>query len=60
VVRQVIASLVLIPTFIVGLYGQNFRNIPEYHRRFGYAYSLGLIVVITVLRLIWFRRKHWL
>ena len=37
----VIASLLLVPTFIVGLYGQNFRNIPELHWGFGYAWSWG-------------------
>ena len=37
----VIASLLLVPTFIVGLYGQNFRHIPELHWGFGYAWSWG-------------------
>src|SRR5207244_2385263 len=32
----VIASLLLVPTFIVGVYGQNFRHIPELHWGFGY------------------------
>jgi magnesium transporter len=56
----VIASLVLVPTFIVGLYGQNFVHIPEFHWRYGYAYSWALIIVTTVLQLIWFRRKGWI
>jgi magnesium transporter len=56
----VIASLVLVPTFIVGLYGQNFVHIPEFHWRYGYGYSWALIIVTTVLQLIWFRRKGWL
>ena len=34
----VIASLVLVPTFIVGVYGQNFDHMPELHWRFGYAW----------------------
>ena len=56
----VIAALILLPTFIVGLYGQNFVDIPELHWRYGYAYSWVLIVVTTVLQLVWFRRKNWL
>src|SRR6478672_5294761 len=40
----VIASLVLLPTFIVGVYGQNFIHMPELHWRHGYAYSWGLII----------------
>ena len=55
----VIAALVLLPTFIVGLYGQNFRDIPELRWHFGYGFVWGLIIVTTVLQLWWFRRKHW-
>jgi magnesium transporter len=55
----VIASLLLLPTFIVGLYGQNFVDIPELHWRAGYAYVWGLIVVTTAFQLWWFRRKRW-
>jgi magnesium transporter len=55
-----IASLLLLPTLIVGIYGQNFRNIPELHWGFGYAWSWGLIVVTTVAQLVWFRYKRWL
>jgi magnesium transporter len=56
----VIAALILVPTFIVGLYGQNFVNIPEFKWRLGYAWSWGLIVVVTLIQLWWFRRKRWL
>ena len=42
----VIASLLLLPTFIVGVYGQNFVDIPELRWHFGYAFSWGLIIVI--------------
>jgi magnesium transporter len=56
----VVASLILLPTFIVGLYGQNFVHMPELRWHYGYGYSGGLILVTTVLQLIWFRRKGWL
>jgi magnesium transporter len=55
----VIASLLLVPTFIVGVYGQYFDHMPELHWRLGYAYSWGLIVALTLLQLWWFRRKRW-
>jgi magnesium transporter len=55
----VIASLLLLPTFIVGLYGQNFVDIPELRWHLGYAYVWSLIVVTTALQLWWFRRKRW-
>src|ERR671932_745282 len=52
----VIASLLLLPTFIVGLYGQNFQhNFPEIHWRLGYVWSWAVIVVTTGLQLWFFR-----
>ncbi len=56
----VIASLVLVPTFIVGLYGQNFRHMPELRWRFGYAYVWVVILVTTAIQLWWYRRKRWI
>ncbi|MGZ8716475.1 MAG: magnesium transporter CorA family protein [Gaiellaceae bacterium] len=56
----VVASLILLPTFIVGLYGQNFVHMPELRWHWGYAFSWALIVGTTILQLIWFRRKRWL
>src|SRR5438552_4585559 len=56
----VVASVLLLPTFIVGLYGQNFRKIPELGWAQGYAFSWGLIVVTTALQLWYFRRKRWI
>jgi len=56
----VIASLLLVPTFIVGVYGQNFVHIPELHWGFGYWWSWGLIVATTIGQLLFFRWKRWL
>ena len=55
----VIAALLLPPTFIVGVYGQNFVDIPELRWHYGYAFSWGVIVGSTLLQLWWFRRKRW-
>ena len=54
------ASLLLLPTFIVGVYGQNFRNIPELHWGLGYAFSWGVIIVTTLAQLWFFRRRKWI
>jgi magnesium transporter len=54
-----IASLLLLPTFIVGLYGQNFVNIPELHWVWGYWWSWGWIIATTVAQLAFFRWKRW-
>jgi magnesium transporter len=55
-----IASMLLVPTFIVGLYGQNFHHIPELSWGFGYWWAWGWIVGTTIFQVIFFRRKHWL
>ena len=54
------ASLLLLPTFIVGLYGQNFVDIPELHWVWGYWWSWGWIIGTTILQLAFFRWKRWL
>jgi magnesium transporter len=57
----VIASVLLLPTFIVGLYGQNFRHhFPELGWQWGYAWSWGLIVLTTFAQLAFFRWKRWI
>jgi magnesium transporter len=55
----VIASLLLLPTVIVGLYGQNFRHIPELGWTWGYWWAWGLIIVTTIGQLVFFKLKRW-
>ncbi len=55
----VISSVLLVPTFIVGMYGQNFLNMPELNWRFGYGFSWMLIVLSTVAQLAYYRWKRW-
>ena len=55
-----IASILLVPTLIVGLYGQNFVHMPELHWWWGYYYSLALIAVSGLVQIVYFRRKGWL
>ena len=56
----VIASLLLVPTFIVGLYGQNFDVMPELEWRLGYLWSWAWIVLATVGQLFFYRWKRWI
>jgi magnesium transporter len=56
----VIASVLLVPTFIVGLYGQNFHHVPELGWGFGYWWSWGWIVFTTILQLAFFRWLGWI
>jgi Mg2+ and Co2+ transporter CorA len=55
-----IASLLLVPTFIVGLYGQNFHHIPEIGWAWGYWWAWGWIVGTTIIQVAFFRWKRWL
>lgn len=47
-------------SFIVGLYGMNFRYMPELEKRWGYPAVLVLMALITAVIFIVFRRKKWL
>jgi magnesium transporter len=56
----VVASVLLLPTFIVGLYGMNVKGVPEYHWADGYEWAWALIVITTLFQVIYFRRKKWI
>lgn len=47
-------------TFVVGVYGMNFHNIPEFNWEHGYLFVWGLMLVITAGIAAWFRRRGWL
>ena len=54
-------STVMLPlTFIVGLYGMNFKHMPELEWVYGYPFALGLMAIVAGGILLWFRRKRWL
>ena len=56
-----IASVVGIPpTFVVGLYGMNFKNMPEYDWHYGYQFGWVMIIVSVIVPLVWFRVKGWI
>ncbi len=47
-------------TFIVGIYGMNFKHMPELNMRWGYPAVLISMVVVTGIIYQWFKRKKWL
>jgi magnesium transporter len=59
-VLTVIATIFIPLTFIAGVYGMNFDNIPELHWANGYWYVWGVMVAVGALLLGFFRRKRWL
>jgi len=46
-------------TFIAGIYGMNFENMPELKWRLGYFLILVLMLVVALLQLYWLRRRGW-
>jgi magnesium transporter len=44
-------------TFIVGIYGMNFENMPELTWKYGYFMALFMMVFISVFIFIWFRKR---
>lgn len=47
-------------TFIVGIYGMNFKFMPELNKRWGYPGIMILMMFVSVIIYIWFKRKKWL
>jgi magnesium transporter len=46
-------------TFIVGVYGMNFDNMPELHWRFGYYGIMAIMAILGIGMVLWFHRKGW-
>ncbi len=59
-VLTVMASIFIPLTFIVGIYGMNFENIPELQWENGYFMVWGLMISVFIAMLIYFRRKKWI
>ncbi len=59
-VLTVVSVVGIPPTFVVGLYGMNFKSMPEYDWTYGYEYGWGLILLSVVVPLVWFRIKGWI
>jgi magnesium transporter len=56
-----VASVVGVPpVLIAGIYGMNFKNIPELNWWLGYPYALVFIVVSGLVPLAWFKRRGWM
>ncbi len=55
-----IVSVIFIPlTFVVGVYGMNFDNMPEIHTQNGYYVVMVVMSVIALLMIAYFKKKDW-
>jgi magnesium transporter len=59
-VLTIIATIFIPLTFIAGVYGMNFENMPELKWRAGYFIALGIMLIIAVFMLFNFRKRKWL
>ena len=59
-VLTIIATIFIPLTFIAGIYGMNFANMPELNWQYGYFAVLGLMLIIFLGMIFYFRRKKWL
>jgi len=59
-VLTIIATIFIPITFITGVYGMNFRNMPELFWDCGYYMALGLMLLISAGMLLFFRKKKWI
>lgn len=59
-VLTIIATIFIPLTFIAGVYGMNFRYMPEIEWQWGYPLSLLLMGGVAIIMLIFFRKKRWI
>ena len=58
-VLTVFASIMLPLTVIGSIYGMNFKYMPELYWRYGYAGVWGVMILVVVVMIYWFKRKGW-
>ena len=59
-VLTIIATIFIPLTFIAGIYGMNFDNIPELHYKYSYFILWAIMFVLFMGMLLYFKRKKWL
>ncbi len=56
----IVATIFIPLTFIAGVYGMNFQNMPELGMRYGYHITMGIMFVIGLIMFLYVKRKRWL
>ena len=59
-VLTIITAIFVPITFIAGIYGMNFDNMPELHHKYGYYFVIGAIVTIASGMILLFKKVRWL
>jgi len=55
----IVATIFIPLTFIAGVYGMNFSNMPELAWKYGYFMVWGVFLICFVLMFVYFRKKKW-
>ncbi|MFD2443274.1 magnesium/cobalt transporter CorA [Bacillus sp. CGMCC 1.16607] len=58
-VLTIITTIFMPLTFIAGLYGMNFKHMPELAWKYGYFGTLIIMLIIAITMFIWFKKKGW-
>jgi magnesium transporter len=59
--RLTIISTIMLPlSLIAGIYGMNFKHMPELEWLWGYPMALGIMATVALGIVTWFRTKRWL
>ncbi len=59
-VLTIIATIFIPLTFIAGVYGMNFQHMPELAWKWAYPAVLGIMALVSVVMIIFFKRKKWI
>jgi magnesium transporter len=59
-VLTIIATIFIPLTLIAGIYGMNFKYMPEMEWRYGYPMALIVMLVIGIGMVVYFKRKKWM
>jgi magnesium transporter len=54
------AAIIAIPTLIAGIYGMNFKNMPEYDFPYAYPICIAVMLALDVGLYLWFKKIKWL
>ena len=59
-VLTIIATIFIPLSFIAGVWGMNFKHMPELQWRYGYLFALASMAIVAILMLVYFKRRGWL
>ncbi len=58
-VLTIVSIVGIPPTLMAGVYGMNFKNMPEYDWAWGYQFGWAVILLSAIIPLVWFKVKGW-